>query len=329
MNSTDIDALSASPLISVCVPIYNNSATLARCLRSIVDQDGDFEILVVDDASSDDSVAVAATMLRPGDRLTVNESNLGQVQNHNRCLELARGRYIQFVHCDDYLLPGALQKLARCFDDPSVGLAFAPRRVVTDDLKWLKVAGTLHTHFRKLEEYNDGLSLVRQMAMLGFAYNWIGEPTNVMFRRRLALDVKGFHYGVIWLSDLELWLRLLLRSAAGFVPEELSVRCQKAYSADFSAKCPWWFDQLRVLTWIIVDPASPFDIRMVAGMWWPLAWLLRLVYFGIKGPDRWSRMKILALAPFREFARARRMRDSTLETAPTRDTTREWINPAG
>ena len=124
MNSTDIDALSASPLISVCVPIYNNSATLARCLRSIVDQDGDFEILVVDDASSDDSVAVAATMLRPGDRLTVNESNLGQVQNHNRCLELARGRYIQFVHCDDYLLPGALQKLARCFDDPTRGTGF-------------------------------------------------------------------------------------------------------------------------------------------------------------------------------------------------------------
>jgi glycosyltransferase involved in cell wall biosynthesis len=306
MNSTHMDALSARPLISVCVPMYNNGATIARCLRSILDQDGDFEILVVDDCSSDDSVAIAATMLRPGDRLVSNESNLGQLPNHQRCLELARGRYIQFVHCDDYLLPGALQTLARFFDNPTVGIAFAPRRVVTDDLKWLRAGETLHTHFRKLEEYNDGLSLVRQMASTAFALNWIGEPTSVMFRRRVALDAGGFRTDCS--DELELWLRLLLRSAACFVPEELAVRHQRVITDDVWASIPWWLDQLRILTWMIMDPASPPDIRIIAGMWWPLAWLGRAVYFGIKGPDRWSRLKILALAPVREFAHARRLR---------------------
>lgn len=306
MSPTDVDPLPARPLISVCVPIYNNSATLARCLRSIVDQDGDFEILVVDDCSSDDSVAIAATMLRSGDRLLSNESNLGQSQNHQRCLGLARGRYIQFVHCDDYLLPGALQTLARFLDDPSVGIAFAPRRVVTDDLKWLRAGETLHTHFRKLEEYNDGLSLVRQMASAGFAYNWIGEPTSVMFRRRVALDAGGIHTDCS--DELELWLRLLLRSSACFFPEELSVRHQRVITEDVWASCPWWLNQLHILTWMIIDPASPPDIRIIAGIWWPLAWLGRAVYFGIKGPDRRSRLKILAFAPFREFAHARRLR---------------------
>ena len=313
INSTAIDALSAPPLISVCVPMYNNGATIARCLRSILDQDGDFEILVVDDCSSDDSVAIAATMLRPRDRLVSNESNLGQFENHQRCLQIALGRYIQFVHCDDYLLPGALRTLARLLDDPTVGIAFAPRRLVTDDLKWQRVAQTLHTHFRKLDDYNDGLSLVRQMASVGFAYNWIGEPTSVMFRRRVALDAGGIHTDC--LDELELWLRLLLRSAACFVPQELSVRHQRVITKDVWASCPWWLNQLRILTWMIMDPASPPDIRVIAGMWWPLAWLGRAVYFGIRGPDRWSRLKILALAPYREFAHARQLRHGLISSS--------------
>ena len=52
-------------------------------------------------------------MLRPGDRLIRNESRLGLNQNPNICIELARGTCIQFVHGDDWLLPGALQKLGR------------------------------------------------------------------------------------------------------------------------------------------------------------------------------------------------------------------------
>src|SRR5215475_3954341 len=103
----DDDDAAPNPVISVCVPAYNNSATLARCLHSVLDQDGvDFEIVVVDDDSSDDSAAIAAKMLRPCDRLIRNECRLGLSGNHNKCIELARGRLIQFVHADDWLLPG-------------------------------------------------------------------------------------------------------------------------------------------------------------------------------------------------------------------------------
>jgi glycosyltransferase involved in cell wall biosynthesis len=291
--------------------MYNNGATIARCLRSILDQECEFEIVIVDDDSSDDSVAIAATMLRAGDRLIRNESNLGAAQNHNKCIELARGSYIQFVHGDDYLLPGALQTLARYFDDPTVGMAFAPRRVLTDDLHWLRHCGTLHTYFWKLEEYNHGPTLVTQMALRGMGSNWIGEPTCVMFRRRLALDAGGFRNDIAYLSELDVWLRLMLRSAACFVPQELSVRCHTPIAAYEMARRPWWLDQLRILTWMIVDPASPTIIRILSGVWWPRVWLARAVQVVIFGPDRWSRMKTLVLAPFREFARARRLRDGT------------------
>ncbi|OCB18791.1 glycosyltransferase family 2 protein [Mycobacterium intracellulare] len=314
MIANDIDESLASPLISVCVPMHNNGTTIERCLRSILDQDGvNFEIVVVDDQSTDDSAAVAATMLRPGDRLIRNEPRLGLNGNHNKCLELARGAYIQFVHGDDWLLPGALKTLAPYFDHPTVGMAFAPRQVLTDDRQWLQDCGTLHTHFRELEEYNHGPSLVRQIALLGMPGNWIGEPTCVMFRRQLALDVGSFRNDIWSLVDLDLWLRLMLRSTVCFVPQELSVRSHTATTETehIAATRRYWIDQLRVLTWMIVDPASPTMVRIMSAFWWLPVWLARALETVIFGPDRLLRMTTLVLAPVREFVNARRLRDST------------------
>lgn len=318
MNLNDADGLPLNPPISVCIPMYNNSATIERCLRSILDQAGvDFEIVVVDDDSSDESAAIAATMLRPGDRLIRNAFRVGLSQNHNKCLEYARGGCIQFVHGDDWLLPGALQSLARCFDDPTVGMAFAPRRVMTDDLAWERRYGRVHTHFRKLQEHNDGPSLVTQIALRGADGNWIGEPTCVMFRRRLALDAGGFRDDIYQLTDLDLWLRLMLRSAVCFVPRELSVRSHTAATETTRVMKSrrYWLDQLHILTWLIVDPASPAAIRIIAGAWWLPAWLALPLQAAVFGPQRWSRLKTLALAPFREFAHARRLRDERLRAA--------------
>lgn len=300
----------ADPPVSVCIPMYNNAATIERCLRSILDQDGvDFEIVVVDDDSADDGPAIAASMLRPGDRLVKNRPRLGLNGNHNRCLQLARGRCVQFVHGDDWLLPGALATLSRCFDDPTVGLAFAPRQVVTDDEGWQRRYGKLHTHFRELGAHNRGASLVRQMALRGAKDNWVGEPTSVMFRRRTAVEAGGLRGDVYQLVDLDFWFRVMLRSAVCFVPEELSVRSHSAGNETTRVVTTHreWLDQLRILTWLMVDPVSPVVLRIIAALWWFPTWLGVALNAIVFGPQRWSRLKALALAPFREFSHARRL----------------------
>ncbi|MFY2861875.1 glycosyltransferase family 2 protein, partial [Mycobacterium sp. THU-M104] len=264
LGADDRDEATRVPRVSVCVPMYNNGATIERCLRSILDQDGvDFEIVVVDDNSSDDGAAIAARLLRPGDRLIHNESRAGLNGNHNKCLEHAGGTCIQFVHGDDWLLPGALLTLSRYFDDPAVGLVFAPRQVKTDDLKWLRRCGKQHTRFWGLREYNDGPSLVTQMLLQGGKGNWIGEPTCVMFRRQLALDAGGLRDDIFQLVDLDFWYRLMLRSVVGFVPRELSVRSHSGGTETTRnvRSRRWWLDHLRILTWLIVDPASPARVR--------------------------------------------------------------------
>jgi glycosyltransferase involved in cell wall biosynthesis len=310
--ATDVtDDAVPNPTISVCVPMYNNGATLARCLRSILDQDGvDFDIVAVDDESSDDCAAIAAKMLRPGDRLIRNDSRLGLCGNHNRCIELARGRLIQFVHADDWLLPGALQHLARCFDNPAVGMTFAPRRIMQDDIPWQwRLLTEPHKFFRTLREHNEGTSLVAELILVGGAANWIGEPTSVMFRRQLALDVGGLREDIYQLVDLDFWFRLMLRSEVCFIPQQMAVRVQSLDTESVrNAKTGRsWLDHLRVLTWLVVDPASTRAIRMRAAAWWSLVWLRLNLQVAMFGPQRWSRLKTLARAPVREFAHARRL----------------------
>ncbi|SPM37072.1 Glycosyltransferase, GT2 family, partial [Mycobacterium rhizamassiliense] len=309
----------AKPLISVCVPMYNNSTTIERCLRSVLDQDGvEFEIVVVDDESTDNGAAIVEAMLRAGDRLARNDSRLGLNENHNKCLELARGAYIQFVHGDDWLLPGALKTLGRCFDDPAVGLAFAPRRVLNDNVPpgfRKRTPEKLHIYFWKLEEYNHGPFLVAQVVgLLGASANFIGEPTSVMFRRQLALDAGGLRDDVYQAVDLDFWLRLMLRCAVCFVPQELSVRHHTAgtETSRIIQNRQHWLDQLRILTWMIVDPSSTTVIRSVARVWWPVAWLTLLVGAAVSRRERRSRLKTLLMAPVREFARARQFRDGLL-----------------
>ncbi|BCO58014.1 hypothetical protein MINTM005_32580 [Mycobacterium intracellulare] len=318
-----IDDAQAAPLISVCVPMYNNAATIERCLRSVLDQHGvEFEIVIVDDQSTDDGAAIAATLLRAGDRLIRNDARLGLNGNHNRCLALARGDYIQFLHGDDWLLPGALQTLARSFDDSDVGMAFAPRRVQTDDLPWSerrRAPSKLHVYFVKLRARNRGSSLVLQIvALWGASANLIGEPSCVMFRRRLAADAGGLRDDVFQTVDLDFWLRLMLRSAVCFVPQELSVRHHTATteSANITKSHRHWLDQLRILTWMIVDPASTRAVRAAATPWWALVWLGLLFKVTAFGPQRSSRLKALLVAPASEFARARRFRANL--TRPSR-----------
>ncbi|SOJ54938.1 GalNAc(5)-diNAcBac-PP-undecaprenol beta-1,3-glucosyltransferase [Mycobacterium simulans] len=312
MNPNNVDEMPAKPPISVCIPMYNNSATIERCLRSILDQDGvEFEIVVVDDDSPDDCATLAAALLRPGDRLIRNQIRLGLNQNHNRCMELARGDYIQFVHGDDWLLPGALRTLAQCFDDPTVGLAFAPRRMVYQNMPFWQRVGPRHIYFLRLREYNKGSSLAAQMVLAGASANFIGEPTCVMFRRQLALDVGCFRDDIYQLVDLDFWYRLLLRSAVRFVPRKLSVRTNAAATESVRnlKTRRGWLDRLRILTWLIVDPAAPTAIRAMARAWWVPTWLGAQLGAMVLGPERKSRMKTLTQAPIREFAHAKQLRD--------------------
>jgi hypothetical protein len=231
--------------------VYNDGSTLTRCLDSVLAQDGvEFEVLVVDDGSSDDRAASATAALKPPHRLVRNSPRRGLAGNHNRCLDLDRGNYIQFVHADDWPLPGALQTLAHELDESNAGMARAPRRVVTDDAKWLRKYGQHYKKFWRLRQHDTCRRVVMVVAPLRVPDNSIGEPTSMMFRRQLALDAGRFRDGIYQLLDLDLRRRLMVRATASFVPQEQSVRSHTGTTATLSNRRMRraWLDQLRAIT---------------------------------------------------------------------------------
>lgn len=115
---------SASPLISVIIPAYNTQDYLPRCLDSLLYQTlSDFELLLIDDGSTDGTGAIAGRYAATDSRVRViHKENGGVSSARNRGLEVARGEFITFVDSDDMVLPTYLEKLhdALCETDAAI-----------------------------------------------------------------------------------------------------------------------------------------------------------------------------------------------------------------
>ena len=104
------------PLVSVCIPAYNAERTIGAALSSVLKQTySRMEVLVVDNASEDRTVAVVIEFDDPRIRLHQNRTNLGGEGNFTRCVQLATGDYIAVFHADDIYLPDIVSRQIQAF----------------------------------------------------------------------------------------------------------------------------------------------------------------------------------------------------------------------
>src|SRR3954464_13492345 len=105
--------------IDIVVPCYNYGRFLQTCVASIVTQSmADLRVLIIDDASSDDSLR-AARILAQGDRrvaVVTHERNHGHIETYNEGIAWATGDYFLLLSADDVLVPGALQRATEVMD---------------------------------------------------------------------------------------------------------------------------------------------------------------------------------------------------------------------
>ena len=100
------------PFFSVIIPLYNREAKINKAIQSILDQDfQDFEVLVIDDCSTDRSCEVVLSIQDKRIKLIKNEINLERCLTRNKGIELAHGKFICFLDSDDYHLSNHLSKL--------------------------------------------------------------------------------------------------------------------------------------------------------------------------------------------------------------------------
>lgn len=116
--------ITEAPTISVCIPTRNQAAFLPDALRSLfVQTRGDFEIIVFDDASTDDTAGILAGCADARLQCYRHPKPVGVAENRNACLRVARGAYIAWLDSDDVYHPDMLARQAAVLErNPNVGL---------------------------------------------------------------------------------------------------------------------------------------------------------------------------------------------------------------
>lgn len=188
--------------MTVVVPCYNYGRFLPDCVETIVEQPGvDVEVLIVDDASTDGSDAVADRLAAAAsDRVRVihHPENKGHIVTYNDGLAEASGDYVVLLSADDMLTPGALARATAVMEEhPSVGFVYGhpvrfssvPEAARTEPTYWTIWSGWdwLAARFKR-------------------GRNCIFSPEVVM-RTRVQREIGGYNPALPHAGDLEMWLR--------------------------------------------------------------------------------------------------------------------------
>ena len=208
----------SSPLVSICLPTYNYARYLPQAISSCLNQTYEpLEIIITDDASTDNSREVISSFDDPRIRFVENPVRLGLVENWNKALSLVRGEIVKFIFADDYLEENAIERMVAALDDPSVNLVFCTARIIDAQGNYART----HQPYPQ-SRYLRGRDEAKRCLKEG---NYIGAPTAVALRTSALEEAGNFNEVLRFHADQEMWIRILLKGDAYFFSEPLvSVR---------------------------------------------------------------------------------------------------------
>ena len=204
----------AAPTVDVVIPCYKYGRYLRRCVESVVQQrDVNVRILILDDASPDDSAEVGAALADEYSQVEFRQhgTNAGHIATYNEGLiGWSESPYCMLLSADDLLSPGALGRAVRIMErDPSVGMVYGRAIHFYDEQQLpsgeVRSAGSIHY---------KGSEWIRRRCRAGT--NVITSP-EVVVRSSVQRAVGGYRPELPHSGDLEMWLRIAAVSNIAYV----------------------------------------------------------------------------------------------------------------
>jgi glycosyltransferase involved in cell wall biosynthesis len=208
-----------APRVSVSVPMYNGADFIGECIQSVLDQTfEDFELLLVDDASDDDTIKIVRSFGDSRIRIIENPVRLGAEGNWNAALSHSRGEYVKILSHDDVIYPTCLERQLSILDqDPELVWVTVRRDIIDGQSRVLMRNRGLAGLSGRIESPGVFNTLIRS------GTNIFGEGAAVLVRRDAAVSVGEFDGRRGYVIDLDMWARLLLNGPAYALDETLAV----------------------------------------------------------------------------------------------------------
>lgn len=220
------------PLLSVICLCYNQRAFVEQALASVFSQQNvNFEVIVVDDASDDGSDNL---LLKLGEeflfkKLILHEQNVGNCKSFNEGLKFAEGEFVIDFACDDYFLPKAFEQQMFFFQNQinEVGLMFSNLKLVNENNEFLNYHFPIDKEGRSVEYVPQG------RVFKDVLERYFISPT-VMVMRKSWLDQLGGYNEALSYEDFDIWIRGSLISEFKYLDKVLAVK--RVHATQFSKR---------------------------------------------------------------------------------------------
>lgn len=228
--------------VSICIPNYNYGKYIGQTIQSILNQTyTDFELIIVDDGSTDNSMEVIDSFKDSRIKVYENEKNMGMTANWNRCVDLATGDYIAIFHSDDLYHEKIIEYEVELLSSKDVHIVGT--RAMRDSIppEEIELKYSMYSHLDFLKFLFTGNTLV---------------CPSVMMKKEVYEDIGKYKEGLVFVEDCEFYLRAAVDH--GFVKIEHPLmwyrhQTEKSFEGSFESQVAMykqWIEELKLLKYL-------------------------------------------------------------------------------
>lgn len=198
-----------NPLVTIIIPSYNHARYVGYTIDSILKQTlQDFELLIIDDNSTDNSLEIIRKFHDPRIKITVLDKNIGMCRASNLCIAEAKGKFLTIIASDDIMKVDNLEKKVNFLqNNPQYGAVFSQIEIIDENNK------TINKKTKKFEKIFPAITQNCNQLLNHFFNkgNYLAAPT-FLAKTEFVKKINGFNDLLCQAHDFDMWVRICLNN---------------------------------------------------------------------------------------------------------------------